>query len=129
MIGIGEQDEQFYYFFDLDKIVEFVFKQKENNDESNEQDETTDSYEKIEHVYDANNDLQNTVITTELNNPKMIDIKYDLLKGLISEILEPSAEGDQNSGFTYVKDPENASMGFKIALNTLLNYEMIKNKE
>lgn len=119
MIAIQDEQEEFFYYFDIDKIIDFLFEPNKNSSDKNQ---------KTEKIYDEDEHLINKVVTTEKLDSRVFDVKYDIFKTLLSEIAQPSVESEDGTSFSPIKSLDGTGIGFKISLNTMLNYGFLKNK-
>lgn len=112
-----------YYYLDIDKIDELISHKK--NDETIHYEEQ----EVVENFYDTqeNNNFR-TVRTILKPNSKTINgPKYEMVKFLLEVIMAEEFETDDSLGMD--RAIQDLPVGFKLAINTLLHYQILKEIE
>lgn len=110
-------------YFDLTEICKFIEYSDNNRVKETEIIINTDSFDAsseggINQVLN-NKTVRDSIISA---NAQVDNIRYDLIKALISKIMDDNSYiKDEKDGQTYF------TMGAQIAVNTLVEYNMLKN--
>lgn len=121
-MGLIENNDSIYVI-DLDKLMSFItdYKSNEKNNEKN-----------IVHTYlnkgedeitSMKLDNKTTTESVSTYNEAATSIRYDIIKNLINIIIQPMV-GSQGE-LILIKDNDEFSFGQSLALNTLINAEII----
>jgi len=106
-----------FYYIDFDEIDAFLIL----GDDKQEKLKTT---QKVE-VFNANDKLISSEIThnEDIKHKEINGVRFDLIRGFIADLGDEKEEGDSALGANNLKE---TGIGFKIAFNTLLAYDILK---
>lgn len=105
-----------YYYFDLEKINEYLFEKSEDENEVTQQD-----------TMDADGNIVETNLVVKAGDEKVTNIKYDVIKVFLEAIMNAGIESEDGA-IKYSQTFEELSIGSKLAFNTFFENEFIKNK-
>lgn len=109
-------DDNEYLYLDLDEVNKWIF--------INEKDV---SDEKVDEMYNSDKKLTEMVVSKGNNIDKYSNIRYDIIKEMLTTIYTSGITSEQ--GDIKVEDNiERISIGARIALNSLLNKGLLKDK-
>jgi len=121
-----EEEENFFnvageqFYFDLDKISEFIKLEKPNDDIDDIFKEKSDLMDS-----DESNESVDDILPLEEGFNQMIDItKWELTKAMIETVLSENNEVDESMGFKKLESQ--LSIPFRISFNTLLINKILK---